>query len=200
MSIKRIKYHGPKICILLAASIFAAGCGAGSLYKVKPVVESPAVRTDAASAKAAGIDVRAAAILTDEESFELFETNLPLMGLLPVRVEMANGSGAVFALEHVRFHLREGDAGKEWKLTPPKKVVARILKADEVTLYNPNSRTRFEEELSAHALDLKSPLAASERRQGLIFFQTPKKEAVSSPQGLKLTVEGLPQAVELRLN
>lgn len=196
----KTKRNGPKVCALLAASIFIASCGGGSLYKVKPVVQSP-VRAEAAnSGSADAIKVRAVALLTDEESMELFESNLPLIGLLPVRVEIANASGASFALDHVRFHLREGDAGKEWKQVTPKKVVARILKAEAVTFYNPNSRARFEEELSAHAFDMKSPLGASERRQGLIFFQTPKKEAVSSPQGLKLTVEGLPQAVELRLN
>lgn len=195
----RTKRTGAKIYILLAASIFAAGCGGGSLYKVKPVVEAP-VRADAANAKASGISVRAVALLTDEESQELFESNLPLMGVLPVRVEMTNASGASLALDHLRFHLHEGDAGKEWKLLSAKKVVARILKAEDVTFYNPNSRARFQEELSAHAFDTKSLLGASERRQGLIFFQTPTKESVSSPHALKLTVEGLPQAVELRLN
>lgn len=198
MKRRKTKRAGARIYILLAASIFTASCG-GSLYKVKPVVEAP-VRADAANAEASDISVRAVALLTDEESQELFESNLPLMGLLPVRVEIRNVSDAGFALDHVRFHLHEGDAGKEWKLMPPKKVVARILKAEDVTFYNPNSRARFQEELSAHALDIKTPLGASERRQGLIFFQTPKKAAVSSPQALKLTVEGLPQRVELRLN
>ena len=70
-----------------------------------------------------------------------------------------------------------------------------------MTLYNPNSRKQFEKEFTAYGIDLKTPLPASERRrQGFLFFQTPKKEPVTSPRGLVLTVDGLPQAVEIKLN
>ena len=142
--------------------------------------------------------MRAVPLLTDEESQELFEANLPLAGLLPVRVEMTNESGAQILFKHVRFRLHDAD-GREWKVRSPKEVVGRVLKSDQIYAYNPNSRKEFEKELGEHAFDMKAPLDAGGGRRGLIFFQTPKKEEVASPRKLVLTVEGLPQPVEIGL-
>jgi hypothetical protein len=102
-------------------------------------------------------------------------------------------------LKRARFRLRD-EAGRVWKMRSPKQAVARVLESNQITFYNPASRTEFEERVSAHALDLLTPLAPAERRQGLIFFQTPQKEAVESPRGLVLTIEKLSQPVELRLD
>ncbi len=100
----------------------------------------------------------------------------------------------------MRFRLRDGD-GREWKVVSSKAAVGRILKANEVFAYNPNSRKRFEEELIAYGIDLKSPLSeADKRRQGFVFFETPKKEPVEPNKSLVLSVEGLPQRVEIPLN
>ena len=183
--------------VALAVLLLTAACG-GSLYKVKPVVEAP-IAEGATGADAGGITVRAVPMLSDEESFELFESNLLLAGLLPVRVEMNNGSGAPVDFKKTRFLLHDA-AGRELKMLSVKATVARILKANDVYLYNPNSRAKFEEDFRAHAFDLKTPLAQGELRRGLLFFQTPKKEAVSNPRGLILSIEKLPQPLELRLN
>ena len=90
--------------LMLALVFLISSCG-GSLYKVKPRVDAPI--TNGREASAGGFTVRAVPLLTDEESQELFEANLPLAGLLPVRVEMMNGSGAELAFKHVRFRLRD---------------------------------------------------------------------------------------------
>ena len=169
-----------------AGVLLLSGCG-GSLYKVKPVVQVP-VTEAAGSGRAAGLDVRAVPLLSDEESQELFEANLPLSGLLPVRFELSNESGAVIELKNARFRLRDGE-GRQWKARSAKQAISRILDANGVTLYNPLARKRFEEAFSAHALDTLTPLAVGERRQGLIFFQAPNKEAVESPGALDITVE-----------
>jgi hypothetical protein len=190
------QFHSAAWCLALALAFIMAGCG-GSLYKVKPKIDAPV--TNAKESSAGGFTVRAVPLLTDEESQELFEANLPLAGLLPVRVEMTNESGAQLLFKHVRFRLRDAD-GREWKVRSAKDVVARILKSDQVYAYNPNSRKKFEQELGAHAFDLKAPMNAGGERRGLIFFQAPKKEEVASPRGLVLTIEGLPQPVELRIN
>jgi hypothetical protein len=185
------------LCVVSCALLLAAACG-GSLYKVKPRIEAP-ISEDAREASGGGLHVRAVPLLTDEESQELFEANLPLGGLLPVRVELRNESGAEIALKRARFRLRDA-AGREWKMRSPKQTVARVLAANQITFYNPSSRKEFEEKVSALALDLNSPLGASQRREGLIFFQTPRKEAVESPRGLVLTLEKLAQPLELRLD
>ncbi len=192
--------HKPKKCaawwMMLGLALVVAGCG-GSLYKVKPKIDAPIVEGKEASAS--GFSVRAVPLLTDEESQDLFQANLPLGGLLPVRLEINNESGAPISFKRVRFRLKDSD-GREWKLRSPKQAVSRILTADEVYLYNPNSRKKFEEAVSEHAFDLATPLEAGRQRRGLVFFQTPKKEAVASPRGLVLTIEGLPQPVEVIFN
>ncbi|MDT5062683.1 MAG: hypothetical protein QOH63_3142 [Acidobacteriota bacterium] len=180
----------------LVLAFVMAGCG-GSLYKVKPKVDAPV--TGGKEASAGGFNVRAVPLVTDEESQELFEANLPLGGLLPVRLEMSNESGATLSFKRVRFHLRDSD-GREWKLRSPKQVVSRILDSDKIYLYNPNSRKKFEEALGEHAFETATPLDAGKQRRGLIFFQTPKKEQINSPRGLVLTIEGLPQPVEVIFN
>jgi len=167
---------------------------------VKPVVELPPLPADVKSSSAGGVAVRVAPLMSDEESQDLFEANLPLSGILPVRIELVFESGVAVETRKVRFRLHDG-AGREWKLIAPKSAVARILKANDVYAYNPNSRKQFEQEFAAYALDLKSPLSASERRhQGFLFFETPKKEPVASPRGLVLEIERLPQPLAIPLN
>jgi len=176
-----------------------AACGS-SLYRVKPVAELPALPDNSRSASAGGVTVRVAPLLSDEEAQDLFEVNLPLAGVLPVRMEMAFESGVPVEIKRARFRLRDAQ-GRDWKLLSPKSAVARILKATEVFAYNPHSRKEFEKEVESYAIELKEPLTASDRRrQGFLFFQTPKGEPVRGDQGLVLTIERLPQPVELKLD
>ena len=184
---------------VIAAGLLATSC-AGSLFKVKPVVELPPLTGDVKSANAGGVTVRVAPLLSDEESQELFEANLPLGGILPLRLELVFDSGVAVETRKVRFRLRDGE-GREWKLLSPKAAVGRILKANDVYAYNPNSRKQFEKEFVAYGIDLTSPLSDTDRRhQGFVFFETPKKEPVASPRGLVLSVERLPQPVQIPLN
>ncbi|HEX8845174.1 MAG TPA: hypothetical protein VF791_11050 [Pyrinomonadaceae bacterium] len=182
--------------LVLALMFAMPGCG-GSLYKVKPKVEAPV--TNGRDASAAGFTVRAVPLLTDEESQELFEANLPLAGLLPVKLEIRNESGAPLSFKRVRFQLRD-EGGRQWKARSSKQVVSRILDNNQIYLYNPNSRKQFEADVREHSFDLDAPLESGSSRRGLIFFQTPKKEAVESPRGLALVIEGLPQPVEVIFN
>jgi hypothetical protein len=186
------------LMILAAVLLLTTSC-AGSLFKVKPVVELPPLEGNVKSASAGGVTVRVAPLMSDEESQDLFEANLPLSGILAVRLEMVFESGVPVETKKVRFRLRDAD-GREWKMLPPKTAVGRILKADDIYAYNPNSKKQFEKEFAAYGIDLKSPLSSADRRrQGFVFFETPKKEPVESPKSLVLSVEGLPQRVEVPL-
>jgi len=183
---------------LLGLMLMLAAAGCGALYKVKPVVEAPLPET-ARAGEAGGLRLRAAPLLTDEESQELFEANLPLAGILPIKAEITNQGSAPVELKKARFRLRDAE-GREWKLRSVKDAVSRILTSDRITLYNPRSRAEFERAVEAYVLDTKRPLAPQERRQGLIFFQTPKKEEVSTPRGLVLSIEKLQQPLQVQLN
>lgn len=195
----RCTRHLALSALLAALALFASACG-GALFKVKPVVELPPLPDTAKSGSAGGVTVKVAPLLTDEESQQLFEANLPLSGVLPVRVELEHESGLPVELKRARFRLRDG-TGKQWKLLSTKQAISRILKANEVFVYNPHSRKQFEKEFAAYALDLKSPISNTDsRRQGFLFYQTPEKEPVASPRGLVMQVERLPQPLSINLN
>jgi len=184
---------------LLLSVITSASCG-GALFRVKPVADLPPLPDSSKSANAGGITIRVAPMLTDEESQELFEANLPLAGLLPVRVELVHESGIPVETKRARFRLRDGQ-GREWKWMSAKQASSRILKANGVFAYNPNSRKQFEKEFAAYGIELKTPLTTTDRRrQGFLFFQSPNKEPVTTPRELTLIVERLPQPVEIKLN
>lgn len=154
----------------------------------------------AATADVGSVTFRAAPLLSDEETQELFEANLQLAGLLPVRLEVTHNGGEPLVLKKLRFKLHDG-SGSDWKLVSGKQAVSRILKANAVFAYNPNSRKTFENEFRAYDFDLQSSLTHSERRrQGLIIFLSPQKEPVASPQNVTLSIEGLAQPVALKLN
>lgn len=185
--------------LVAAATLIATSC-TGSLFKVKPVTELPPLPANSRSADAGGVTIRVAPLLTDEQSQELFEANLPLSGVLAVRLEMDFQSGVPVELKGARFRLRDGQ-NQEWKLLSPKNAVSRIMKANGVFAYNPNSRKQFEKEFGAYGIDLKTPLSSGDsRRHGFLFFQTPDKLPVRSGQQLTLTIERLPQPATISIN
>src|SRR5215213_230961 len=190
----------PVFLLLLAATAFCSASCTGSLFKVKPVTELPPLSANTRSADAGGVMVRVAPLLTDEESQELFEANLPLSGVLPLRVELAFQSGVPVELKRARFRLRDSE-NREWKLLSAKSAVSRIMKANGIFAYNPNSRKQFDKEFGAYSVDLKTPLSSGDsRRQGFLFFQTPDKLPVRSGQQLTLTIERLPQPATVTIN
>jgi hypothetical protein len=171
-----------------------------SLFKVKPVNEMPAMPASAASMNVGSLSFRASPLLTDEETQELFESNLQLAGLLPVRLEVAHNSGEAIEMKKLKFRLNDA-ANSSWKLISAKQAISRILKANGLTLYNPNARKTFEKEFRAYEFNHKDPLTHAEgKRQGVLIFQSVDKEPVTSPKGLTLSVEGLAQPVTLKLN
>jgi hypothetical protein len=185
--------------LLAVAPLIATSC-TGSLFKVKPATELPPLPANSRSADAGGVTIRVAPLLTDEQSQELFEANLPVSGVLAVRVEMNFQSGVPVELKRARFRLRDGQ-NQEWKLLSAKSAVSRIMKANGVFAYNPNSRKQFEKEFGAYEIDLKTPLSSGDsRRHGFLFFQTPDKRPVRSGQQLTLTVERLPQPASIAIN
>jgi len=183
---------------MLAGATLVSSCG-GTLFKVRPAAELQPLRDPVKFTTAAGLTIKVAPLLSDEESQDLFEANLPLSGVLPVRIELDHESGLPVELKQARFRLSE--AGREWKALSKKEAISRILKANGVFAYNPNSRKQFVEDFGAYGLDVKTPLSAAEgRRQGFLFFQTPDKGSVKSLQGLVLSIERLAEPIEIKLN
>lgn len=185
------------LCLL--TGVLLTSCS-NSLFKVKPVNQMPAMPAAAPSMNVGSLTFRGSPLLTDEETQELFESNLQLAGLMPVRLEVVHNSGETVEMKKLKFRL--SDSGNtEWKLISAKQAISRILKANDITLYNPNSRKAFEKEFRAYEFNVKDPLTHAEgKRQGLLIFQSARKDPVASPKNLTLTVEGLAQPVALNLN
>jgi len=182
--------------LLLGFCLLLSGCG--SLYKVKPAVTAP-LPDDAKNVSANLISLSAVPLFEDEESQDLFGANFPLAGILPVRVGIENKSRAFVDLKKARFSLRDAN-GKEWKNLSVKDTVKRVLDANGVFAYTPASKQEFTDGLISYALNVSVPLSQNEKRQGILFFQTPDKKAVEKPQGLVLKVDKLSEKTELKLN
>jgi hypothetical protein len=185
--------------LLLAVTALGSASCTGSLFKVKPVAELPPLPATTRSADAGGVTIRVAPLLTDEESQELFEANLPLSGVLALRVDLTFQSGVPVEIKRARFRLRDSE-NREWKLLSAKSAVSRIMKANGIFAYNPNSRKQFESEFGTYAIDLKTPLSSGDsQRRGFLFFQTPDKGPVRSGAKLTLTVERVPQPISIEI-
>jgi hypothetical protein len=184
---------------LFVLALLTISCS-NSLFKVKPANQMMAMPASAASVNVGSLSFRASPLLTDEEVQELFESNLQLAGLLPVRVEVTHNSGEAVEMKKLKFRLSDS-ANSQWKPISAKQAISRILKTNGITLYNPNARKTFEKEFRAYEFNVKDPLSHAEgKRQGLLIFQSADKQPVASPRNLTLSVEGLAQPVNLKLN
>jgi hypothetical protein len=171
-----------------------------SLFKVKPATALPSLPPESRSADASGFTLRVAPLLTDEQTQELFEANLPLSGVLPVRLELNFQSGVPIDLKRARFSVRDGQ-NRNWKLLTTKQAVSRIMKANGVFLYNPYSKKQFQNDFGAYGIDIKTPLDSNQsQRRGFLFFQTPDKRPVENSQKLTLVIERIPQPISIPLN
>jgi len=141
--------------------------------------------------EADGFVIRVAPLLTDEETQQLFEANLPVAGVLPLRIELNFQSGAPIELKRVRFEVHDSQ-NRIWKLLSTKQAVSRIMKANGIFAYNPYSKKQFEQDFGAYAIDLKTPLDSTQpQRRGFLFFQTPDKRPVNRGGDLTLVIKKL---------
>jgi hypothetical protein len=191
--------HG-LVSLLIVLLLLSSTACSSSLFKVKPPAALKKMPADAAIADVGALSLSAAPLLTDEETQDLFEANLQLAGVLPLRLELKHNCGPAVELKKVKFSLRD-EANGDWKYITAKQAMSRVIKANGVFVYNPNSRKTFEKEFRAYEFDQKTPFTCDERqRHGLIFFLTTQKEAVAAPRGLTLSVIGLAEPVSLKLN
>jgi len=186
------------LVLLVTVTLLSAACG-GPLFKVKPAADLPPLPSTSKSIEAGGVKVRVAPLLTDEESQELFEANLPASGILPLRLELVFPNETTADPRKLKFRLSDSQ-NHEWKLLSTKKAVNRIMNAEEIKLYNPHSKKQFESDFGAYDLDLRTPLSpATLERRGFLFFEAPKKLPVEK-MSLTLSVERLPAPLTINVN
>ncbi|HEY6803897.1 MAG TPA: hypothetical protein VI306_09990 [Pyrinomonadaceae bacterium] len=187
------------LTLLLSCALASASC-APALFKVKPVSELPSLPSTAHSADAGNVTIRVGSLLTDEQSQELFEANVPVAGVLPVRLELNFHGDAAVELKKAKFKVRDNQ-NREWKLLTTKQAVSLIMKSNDIYAYNPHSKKQFEEDMGAYTVDVKTPLDSSQRnRSGFLFFLAPDKQPVDTNSKLTLVIEKLGQPVSIELN
>src|SRR5437763_10951901 len=89
---------------LLSLLLLNASCG-NSLFKVKPASALPPLSASAASGNVGVVTFRAAPLLTDEEIQELFESNLQLVSLLAIRLEVIHNDDEQIELKKLKYRL-----------------------------------------------------------------------------------------------
>ena len=185
--------------MLLVASLPACG---GKPFNVKPKPDTPASDYDVKAA-AGELTVHAEAVTDEDFLYETFDANLLLAGVLPVRVMIANGAQEPVDLKKARFEIRA--AGRAYKAISAKSAFGKMISYYGITTYSKNGYKESRADFESHALDLGSPLAAGESRQGMLFFQVPAEAAQAA--GLTLIASRLDakkrkadSSIELKLN
>jgi len=175
------------------ALIILSGCG--PLFKVAPLPKSPPADLVTATAPN-GLEVGASALTDDISAIEQFGANLPLAGLVAVKVELMNRGTEPIKASALRFELRDAAGGRYQRLET-KKALGRLMKYYQKRTYLKESYRQTRESMESLALPLSSPLAPQEKRHGFIFFEA--KQDVARLTGLTLSMEGGPSPIELKL-
>jgi hypothetical protein len=172
--------------------LIGAACG-GRLYKVAPLPASapPEISTNNAS----GLNIGAVA-LGGDQSYERFEANLPLAGVIAVDVRMINNSDTVIRTNSLRFDLRDAAGGAHKQLTP-KKALRSVMKYYENSFYAKAAYRRARDDYESVALKYGGSLEPGGELRGMVFFQT--KRETKSVDGLILSIAGLAAPVNLQL-
>jgi hypothetical protein len=185
--------HRTTVTILLGSLLpVLAACG-GRLYKVAPLPAS--APPEISIGNGGGLDIGAFA-LDGERSYERFEANLPLAGIIAVDVRMINKSEAAIKTDSLKFELRNA-SGDALKRIAPKKALGAVMKYYRDRFYAKIAYRRTLDDYESVALKRGSAVEPEKELRGIVFFQT--KRGTTSVDGLILSVAGLAAPVNVQL-
>lgn len=142
-----------------------------------------------------GLDIGAVA-LDGERSYERFEANLPLAGVIAVEVRMINKSEATIMTNSLKFELRNASGGALEPIAP-KKALDAVMKYYGDRFYAKVAYKRTLEDYESVALKRKTAIEPEEEIRGIVFFQTKRETTIVD--GMILSVAGLSAPVNMRL-
>lgn len=145
--------------------------------------------------KGGGLDIGAVA-LDGERSYERFEANLPLAGVIAVDVRMVNKSEGPIMMNSLRFELRNA-AGAALKRLTPKKALGVVMKYYGDRFYAKVAYRRTLEDYESIALKQGAAIEPEGEIRGIVFFQTQRE--TRSVDGFILSVAGLAAPVNVQL-
>lgn len=180
--------------------ILSAGCGSKP-FDVKTEVTFPAI-ANAPVAETASLSLQAAAVRNEDLLLETFDANLILAGILPVSIKLTNRTAQPVDLRKSRFELRTME-GHSYKSAEANRAFKRLIKYYEISTYSKPAYKKSQEDFASYALDITSPLAMGESRQGMLFFILPDRLVQAAGLkliGVRLDAVQSKNAVELTLN
>jgi hypothetical protein len=186
------------IGVLLAAAM-VSGCGRPFNVKTQPGLP-PTSFNAKASIDELTIEAR---LITDEDFlYDTFDANLISAGLLPVRVMLNNSGADAVELSRARFTV-EGQSTR-FKAVDSRRAFKRLISYYGIAAYTKAGYIESLDAFSSYALDVKTPLAGNQTRQGLLFFAV-TADGARQP-GWTLVIDKIkanksdPSAVSLKLN
>jgi hypothetical protein len=183
-----------------ALLLVGAGVGCGRPFNVKTQPTLPSA-SYAAKASVDDISVEAQAIKDEDFLYDIFDANLIAAGVLPVRVMVTNSGGEAVAFKNTRFEIET--KSMRFKAADARKAFKRLISYYGISMYSKAGYSESLEAFASYALDVATPLAGAQSRQGLVFFLVPAEAARQS--GLTLVIGKLKspsdgRAVSLKLN
>lgn len=186
-----------------AAALFAAatfGCGKPFNVKTQPALPPASY---AAKASVDGLAVEALAITDEDFLYDTFDANLISAGVLPVRVMLTNSGGEAVDCKNARFEIET--QSRRFKAVDARKAFKRLISYYGISAYTKSGYSESLEAFTSYALDVGTPLAGAQSRQGLMFFLIPAE--ASRRSGLTLVIGKLnskrsdgPAGAALKLN
>ena len=199
--VKRVRFKSSLAlaqCVFLA--LFASSC---KPFNVKPRIQVPRAANES-QAETSGLVVHASVVRDEDWLNDTFDANLILAGIVPVRVELKNTGQIPVELSKARFELKTASGGS-LESASGARAFKRALGYYDVSAWSKALYKESKADFASYTLDVKTPLAMGESRQGLLYFLLPGDTA--GENGVTLVVSRLKSSdqkggsrVELKLN
>ena len=166
----RICHLPSVICHAVIASLLLGACGRPFQVpeRIRPLTGNLAGRTTDND-----LTVEAAAIVNEDDLWQLFEANMILARILVVKLTLANNGRHPVEIKDVVFRIRDSQ-GREFEPLKPKDVEDQLYDYYEIRTYVIATRQELEEAFQRRALDTQKQLTPGEVRQGLVYFKIPE--------------------------
>ncbi len=135
-----------------------------------------------------GFEIDAEPIRTWEQNWELFDDNLPEIGLLAVWVEMRGTSTREIDMTRAKWELRRGV--EKFRLMRLDSLYKQYYKRHNTRLYSVRADANAREAMGTWLFNADR-LRSSESRKGFLFFQAASAQSPDWNRGSVLVVSGL---------
>lgn len=153
-------------------AVAAFGCGRPFNVKTQPALPSASYVT---KATIDNVSVQAQPITNEDFLYDTFDANLISAGVLPVRVMLTNSGAESVDCKRASFEVAA--SARRFKAVDARKAFKRLFSYYEISAYSKSGYRESLEGFSSYALDVATPLAGGQSREGLVFFLMPAEAA-----------------------